>query len=277
MDAQEQIRFLNDILLEEMPQYRQEARRCPGDRDSQRQLLRALMNVRAPMPLGERFLAAQDELLSREREERGVVHVADLPPVGGDERLALWLGDITRLDADAIVNAANARLLGCFVPGHHCIDNAIHSAAGLRLRQECAAIMAAQGHEEPTGQAKITGGYNLPARYVLHTVGPIIDHPLNDRDRELLASCYRSCLALAEERGLKSVAFCCISAGAFRFPRDEAARIAVKTVRDSLEKDTGSRRVVFNVFSEEELRRYRALLEPDAAGAERRAAQKNDG
>lgn len=259
MKQSEQIHFLNEALLAEMPQYRREAKRISSDEKSQRYFLRCLMNVRQPGMLSERFLNAQDELLSREREEKGVVHVAELLPVPVDERLVLWQGDITRLDADAIVNAANSALLGCFRPGHNCIDNVIHSAAGLQLREECAAIMRAQGHEEPTGQAKITKGYNLPARHVLHTVGPIIDGPLTDRDRELLASCYRACLKLAEENGLKSVAFCCISTGVFRFPKEDAARIAVSTVREYL-KTGGMEKIVFCVHGDENLRIYQKLL-----------------
>ena len=259
MKRSEQIHYLNEALLEEMPQYRREAGRLPQDTESQRYFLRCLMNVREPRALSSRFLQAQDELLQAEREEKGIVHVADLPAVPGDERIVLWQGDITRLDADAIVNAANAQLLGCFRPGHNCIDNVIHSAAGLQLREECAAIMRAQGHEEPTGQAKITKGYNLPAKYVLHTVGPIIEGPLTERDRELLVSCYRSCLKVAEENRLKSVAFCCISTGVFRFPKEEAARIAVSTVRGYLEKGT-IEKVVFCVHGEENLRIYQNLL-----------------
>lgn len=259
MKQSEQIHFLNEALLAEMPQYRREAKRISSDEKSQRYFLRCLMNVRQPGTLSERFLNAQDELLSREREEKGVVHVAELLPVPVDERLVLWQGDITRLDADAIVNAANSALLGCFRPGHNCIDNVIHSAAGLQLREECAAIMRTQGHEEPTGKAKITKGYNLPAKHVLHTVGPIIDGLLTDRDRELLASCYRACLKLAEENGLKSVAFCCISTGVFRFPKDEAARIAVSTVREYL-KTGGMEKIVFCVHGDENLRIYQKLL-----------------
>ena len=255
----EQILFLNEMLLDEMPQYRREAARVPRDAEDQRTFLRCLMNVREPGALSARFLKAQDELLCRERDEKGVVHVAELPPVPGEKRLVLWQGDITRLDVDAIVNAANSALLGCFRPGHNCIDNVIHSAAGLQLREECAAIMRAQGHEEPTGQAKITKGYNLPARHVLHTVGPIIDGPLTDRDRELLVSCYRSCLKLTEENGLESVAFCCISTGVFRFPKDEAARIAVSTVREYL-KHSRIEKVVFCVHGGENLRIYQSLL-----------------
>jgi len=260
MEEMEQIQFLNDCLLQEMPQWRAQAAEVPQDRDSRRYLLRCLMNVREPGALSERFLRAQDALLQREREEKGVVHVSELPAVPGDARLVLWQGDITRLDADAIVNAANSALLGCFRPGHNCIDNVIHSAAGLQLREECAALMRAQGHEEPTGQAKITAGYNLPARSVLHTVGPIISGPLTDRDREKLASCYRSCLKLAAEKGLKSVAFCCISTGVFRFPKGEAARIAVETVREFLKDDTTLERVIFCVHGDENKRIYEALL-----------------
>ena len=259
MKRSEQIHYLNEALLEEMPQYRREAGRLPQDAESQRYFLRCLMNVREPRALSPRFLQAQDELLQAEREEKGIVHVADLPAVPGDERIVLWQGDITRLDADAIVNAANAQLLGCFRPGHNCIDNVIHSAAGLQLREECASIMRAQGHEEPTGQAKITKGYNLPAKHVLHTVGPIIEGPLTEKDRELLASCYRSCLKLAEENRLKSVVFCCISTGVFRFPKEEAARIAVSTVRGYLEKGT-IEKVIFCVHGEENLRIYQNLL-----------------
>ena len=259
MDREEQIQNLNDMLLAKMPQYRREAERMPADPESRRYLLRCLMNVREPRALPPGFLAAQDALLAREREEKGVVAVAELPTVPGEERLCLWQGDITRLDADAIVNAANSALLGCFRPGHNCIDNVIHSAAGLQLREECAALMRAQGHEEPTGQAKLTGGYNLPARHVLHTVGPIITGPLTQRDCELLASCYRSCLRLAEEHGLSSVAFCCISTGVFHFPRREAAEIAVRTVREYL-PGSGLEKVVFCVHGEENRRIYESLL-----------------
>ena len=259
MTRNEQISYLTDMLLEEMPQYRREAGRIPPDEESRRYLLRCLMNLREPRALPPRFLEVQDALLGAERGSRGVVHVRELPAIPSDGRLVLWQGDITRLDADAIVNAANSQLLGCFRPGHNCIDNVIHSAAGLQLREECAEIMRAQGHEEPTGQAKITAGYNLPAKHVLHTVGPIISGPLTEEDRALLASCYRSCLRLAEEKGLKTVAFCCISTGVFRFPKDEAARIAVETVRDYLK--TGSlERIVFCVHGDENLRIYQQLL-----------------
>ena len=258
MNRIEQIQFLNEALLAEMPEYRGQAERLDREED-RRYLLRCLMNLRMPGPLPPRFLQAQDALLSAEREARGVVHVEDLTPIPSDNRIILWQGDITRLDADAIVNAANSQLLGCFRPGHNCIDNVIHSAAGLQLREECAALMRAQGHEEPTGTAKLTGGYNLPAKHVLHTVGPIISGPLREEDRALLASCYRSCMELAAERGLKSLAFCCISTGVFRFPKEEAARIAVDTVRSCL-RESPVERVVFCVHGDENLRIYQKLL-----------------
>ena len=260
MERMEQIAFLNHILLEEMPQYREEAARFPRDAASQRRLLRGLMNLRPPLPLRADFLAVQDALLSAEREERGVVDATALPAVRAHPRLSLWQGDITRLEADAIVNAANNALLGCFSPCHGCIDNAIHSAAGLQLREECSRLMEAQGHAEPTGRAKLTRGYALPARYVLHTVGPIVHGGVTRADREALASCYRSCLETAAANGITSVAFCCVSTGVFHFPNRPAAEIAVKTVREFLEKDTSMTKIVFNVFKDSDLEIYQDLL-----------------
>ena len=256
----EQIQFLNRRLLAELPQYQEEAAQCPADEAAQRRLLRALMNVRPPMPLAPDFLAVQDALLSAEREARGVVDGAALPAVPAEPRLALWRGDITRLRVDAIVNAANSGLLGCFVPCHGCIDNAIHSAAGLQLREKCRRIMAEQGRPEPNGRARLTEGYNLPARYVLHTVGPVVGRWVTWKDRRELAACYRSCLELASERGLGTVAFCCISTGEFRFPNREAAGIAVDTVTGFLRRNTSIQRVIFNVFQELDERIYRSLL-----------------
>lgn len=260
MDRREQVQYLNQALLAEMPQYREQAESFPADEISQRRLLRSLMNVRPPMPLAPKFLEVQDALLSAEREEKGVVNGDALPPTAGDPRLVLWQGDITRLRADAIVDADNSALLGCFAPCHGCIDNAIHSAAGLQLRDECNRIMEQQCRPEPTGQAKLTGGYNLPARYVLHTVGPIIHGRVTPQDRELLASCYRSCLKLASEHELQSVAFCCISTGEFHFPNQEAARIAVQTVKEFLQAPTTVRKVIFNVFKDIDAKIYNDLL-----------------
>ena len=264
MNRKEQLAFLIDALLAEMPAYREQAKAFPADDASQRRLLRSLMNLRPPMPLDLGFLKVQDDLLSAEREEKGVVEGEALPPTAGDPRLVLWQGDITRLRADAIVDADNSALLGCFVPCHGCIDNAIHSAAGLQLRDECNQLMLAQGHPEPAGRAKLTRGYNLPARYVLHTVGPIVGRWVTWKDRRELAFCYRACLELAAEHGLRSVAFCCISTGEFRFPNREAAGIAVKTVREFLDQRTTSiERVIFNVFKDLDAAIYRRLLGPD--------------
>ena len=263
MNRSAQLQYLNRKLLAEMPQYREQAAAFPPDDASQRQLLRSLMNVRPPMPLDPAFLAVQDALLSAEREERGVVD-GDCLPAASDPRLVLWQGDITRLQADAIVDADNSALLGCFVPCHSCIDNAIHSAAGLQLREECWRLMQAQGHPEPNGRAKLTKGYNLPARYVLHTVGPIVRSRVTEQDRAELVGCYRSCLELAAEHGLRSVAFCCISTGEYHFPNQAAAEIAIKAVTDFLDQRAVSiKRVIFNVFKDLDADIYRRLLQSD--------------
>mgnify|MGYP005751579735 FL=1 len=260
MNRKEQIQFLITILLEELPAYREQAAQFPKDEYSQRRLLRSLMNVRPPMPLREDFLKVQDALLSAEREEKGVIDVDGLPVSSADPRLVLWQGDITRLKVDAIVDADNSALLGCFYPCHGCIDNAIHSAAGLRLRDECNRIMEAQGYPEPNGQAKLSKGYNLPARYVLHTVGPIVQGQVTQENWNDLASCYRSCLSLAAEHKLETVAFCCISTGEYRFPNREAAEIAVRTVKEFLDQKTSIRKVIFNVFKDIDAEIYRELL-----------------
>lgn len=200
----------------------------PPSCEDRRHLLRALMNVRMPEPASDELLAIQDAYLEERLAERGISHVSDLP--FNADGIAVWRGDITTLDADAIVNAANSQMLGCFVPNHRCIDNAIHTYAGIQLRLACKRIMNEQGHEEPTGSAKLTSGFNLPAAHVLHTVGPIVPTGIpSAHDRELLASCYRSCLELAAAHNLHSVAFCCISTGEFRYPNREAAQVAIDT------------------------------------------------
>jgi len=256
----EQIRALNKMLLEELPEYRKQAAAFPKEEAAQRRLLRSLMNVRPPMPLSPDFLTLQDQLLSAESEEKGIVDGDALPATAAHPQIAIWQGDITCLKADAIVNAANSALLGCFCPCHGCIDNAIHSAAGLQLREACHRLMTAQGHEEPTGRAKLTKGYNLPAKYVLHTVGPIVRGGVTEQDRVELAACYRSCLELAAAHGLSCVAFCCISTGEFHFPNREAAEIAVKTVTDFLRHDTSVKKVIFNVFKDIDAQIYRDIL-----------------
>lgn len=254
MDEQE---LLIDLLEKAQPSLRDLA--IPGGRGNRARVAQGYLNAAERVPDGD-FLRVQDAYLARRRALRGVVDAEGLPRVPADARISLWQGDITRLACDAIVNAANSSLLGCRAPCHDCIDNAIHTAAGLQLRDACRAIIAAQGHPEPTGRAQITPGYHLPARFVLHTVGPIVSGSLTDGHRAALASCYRACLRLAAERGLHSVAFCCISTGVFRFPAEEAARIAVRTVREALDAGSSVDHVIFNVFSERSRATYAPLL-----------------
>ena len=233
----------------------------PGDDDGQRRFLRGLMNVRAPQAVGGAFLRVQDDYLRQETAAKGVTDIADLTPIRPG--LYLWQGDITTLRCDAIVNAANSGMTGCYLPNHRCIDNAIHTFAGVQLRLACVAIMEKQGHPEPAGQAKITPAFDLPCRFVLHTVGPIVQGRVTAEDERLLASCYRACLELAAENGLESVAFCCISTGEFHFPNDRAAEIAVETVRAFLGRETSVKKVIFNVFKDLDRAIYARLLGAD--------------
>lgn len=256
MNQSEKRMFLIRSLLQERPEYRNLS--ISADTNSQRQLLRGLMNIRAPQRIGVDFLKIQDTYLQDETAARGITDIADLTPI--QPGLYLWQGDITTLKCDAIVNAANAGMTGCYIPNHRCIDNAIHTFAGVELRLACAELMEQQGHPEPTGQAKITPAFNLPCRYVLHTVGPIIDWRVTKEDKELLASCYRSCLELATENELESVAFCCISTGEFHFPNKPAAEIAVRTVKEFLKKQTSVKKVIFNVFKDLDKAIYEKLL-----------------
>ena len=261
--------FLIDYLINEDPQYSE--MRIPEDLQGKRDLFRALRNVREPKPVSEEFLRLQDEELQAQLQEKGIVELVDVEEVCRDatwhvstgEHLSLWQGDITRLRVDAIVNAANAQMLGCFHPLHRCIDNAIHSAAGVQLREECHRLMLQQGHPEPTGQAKITKAYNLSCKYVIHTVGPIIPNGIpTASQKDQLASCYRNIMSCADENDLESVAFCCISTGEFRFPNQLAAEIAVQTVKDYLTEhpDCSVKQVVFNVFKDEDRDIYQRLL-----------------
>lgn len=246
---------LNNLLLEHMPEYRPQAKSFPEDEDAQWQLFRSLVNVRESGPVSDEFLALQDAFLKK--EIRNVTDWHDLAPA--EEGIYLWQGDITTLRVDAIVNAANSGLTGCYHPCHKCIDNCIHTYAGVQLRNCCAEIMEEQGYPEPTGQAKITPAFNLPSKHVIHTVGPIVNGPLTDRHRELLVSCYRSCLILAEENHLESIAFCCISAGEFCFPNEEAAIIALREVRQ-YRRQGGQCKVIFNVFGDKDRDIYNQLL-----------------
>ncbi len=258
MNQQERALWLIRALMKDMPQYGEVP--IPALPPQRWQLLRSLMNLRPPLPASDEFLQVQDAFLGQMTAEKGIVDASALPPVPVDGRLVLWQGDITTLRCDAIVNAANSQLLGCFSPCHGCIDNIIHTMAGVQLRLACHELMLRQGHEEPAGQAKCTPGFDLPAKYVLHTVGPIVDGPLTGQHEETLASCYRSCLRLAAERGLRSLAFCCISTGVFRFPARRAAQIAVQTVKEALQKADCPQTVIFNVFKDSDLQIYRELL-----------------
>lgn len=259
MNQAERRLFLIRKLLDEDRQYR--GMDIPAGAQEQKRLLRSLMNVRAPMAADETFLAVQDDYLRRELDARGVVRLSDLRPLCGD--LYLWQGDITRLQCGAIVNAANAGMTGCYIPCHACIDNCIHTYAGVQLRRDCAEIMAAQGSAEPTGRAKITRAYNLPCDYVLHTVGPIVSGRVTSEDERLLAACYRSCLELSAQHGVQSVAFCCISTGVFRFPNERAAEIAAETVRRYKSETESKVKVIFNVFKDTDREIYERLLGAD--------------
>lgn len=267
MNKEEKTEYLIDQLRAENAGY--EALSMPVDLPGKRRLLRSLMNVRFPGPVSPEILKVQDELLQEELEEKGIVDIMELSVIQDEypcteiknsRRIVLWQGDITRLKADAIVNAANSQMMGCFVPCHGCIDNAIHSAAGLQLRNECAQIMEEQGHEEPTGKAKITGGYNLPAGHVIHTVGPIVGVQVTEEQKEQLKSCYKSCLKLAEKQGLRSIAFCCISTGEFHFPNKLAAEIAVQVI-DKYLSTSEVERIVINVYKNEDYHIYKKLFQ----------------
>lgn len=257
MTQKDRIFYLINYLIKENDELK--SLDIPAKDAARKRLLRSLMNIRPPKPAAKEFLKVQDEYLQEEQAEKEIISLADISY--GKSGIYLWQGDITRLSVDAIVNAANSAMLGCFVPCHGCIDNAIHSAAGVELRLECSRIMEKQKMEEPVGKAKITGAYNLPCRYVLHTVGPIIYGEVTKKDCSLLSDCYRSCLELAAEYQLKSVAFCCISTGEFHFPNETAARIAIQTVKDYQRKNPSDMEVVFNVFKDYDYEIYRQLLE----------------
>lgn len=256
MTQSERLVFLIEYLKNEDGRYKQID--IPKETSKQKSLLRSLMNIRPAKPVSEEFTAVQDMYLQEELLCKGTVSLEDMSPV--QPGIYIWQGDITRLSADAVVNAANSAMLGCFVPCHGCIDNAIHSAAGVQLRLECASIMGRQKRPEPAGRAKITKAYNLPCSYVIHTVGPIVSGTLTERECMQLAECYRSCLLLAAEYRLKSIAFCCISTGEFHFPAENAAEIAVRTVRGFLAENKDGMEVIFNVFKDRDREIYERLL-----------------
>lgn len=256
MRQDEKRKYLITELLKERSEYADIS--IPKDEIAQKKLLRALFNVRLPLSIGDEFLRVQDEYLQEEIAQKGITNTDDLDPVKPD--MYLWQGDITTLKCDAIVNAANSQMLGCFCPNHGCIDNAIHTFSGVQLRLKCSEIMQKQGKTEEIGKAKITPAYNLPSKYILHTVGPIITGKLTEKDCELLRSCYHSCLMLADEYKLNSIAFCCISTGEFHFPNKIAAKIAIETVSKYKKMTKSKIKVIFNVFKNSDYEIYREYL-----------------
>lgn len=257
LTQEERLDFLIVYLLQEQIKYKFNS--IPETVEEKRQLFRSLMNIRPPVPIGSEYLKVQNEYLKERLIEKGITEKASLKSI--QPGLYLWKGDITTLAVDAIVNAANRQMLGCFVPCHPCIDNAIHTYSGVQLRLECDRIMSEQQSEEPIGRAKITKAYNLPCRYVLHTVGPVIYRDVSEKDCILLSSCYHACLDLAVAYNLKSVAFCCISTGEFHFPNKLAAEIAIQTVKEYQEKNPDTIEVIFNVFKDIDYEIYNSLLQ----------------
>ena len=238
-------------LLEE----RNETTSIPSDEGSQKKLLRTLLNVRPPMPVSAEFLSLQDEYLTDRKNERGIINVNDFVYAVG---VSLFKGDITTLNADAIVNAANSAMLGCFRPNHNCIDNAIHTFAGVQVRFDCNDIM--KGREAENGEVIVTKAYNLPSKFIFHTVGPVVCRRVTKENESDLTKCYRNCLAKADEMKLHSIAFCCISTGVFGYPKEEAAHSAVKVVREYKAQTASDIKVIFDVFEEEDYAIYRRIL-----------------
>lgn len=260
MNQAERRIWLIDALLNERPDGRDIT--VPTGASEQRDLLRALMNVRSPEALATEVLDIQDVYLQQRLVERG--RATDASTLPYRNRIAVWRGDITLLKADAIVNAANSQMLGCFVPGHRCIDNAIHTYAGMQLRLICAGLMCKQGHEEPTARVKVTPAFNLPSSHIFHTVGPIVpSHKPGPREELLLRRCYTSCLEEATRRKLDTLAFCCISTGVFGYPQQAAARVAIDAVRHHLDHNDPNLKVIFNVFLASDESIYRDLLQAD--------------
>lgn len=268
-NQEERLNYLLDAFKEDSVQYKELEN--PDTYGEKRRMLRSLMNIRMPRPMEQSVIRIQDDFLEAEAMEKGVVELDEIPTIAEQynstyrfaDRLSVWQGDITTLRVSAIVNAANSQMLGCFVPCHRCIDNAIHSAAGIELRQACNEEMNLRknsfgaDYEEPTGQAMLTRGYNLPAEYVIHTVGPIVGAGLTDSLRQDLYNCYSSVMKCCIDHHIRSVAFCCISTGEFRFPNEDAAQIAVQTVTGILEEHQNEfDRVIFNVFKDEDKRYY---------------------
>ncbi len=260
---EQRLDFLVDEFKADSDEYKD--LQVPGDTDGKRRILRSLMNIRMPKRMAENVLAVQDEYLRERAADKGIVELSDIPAIR--DGISIWQGDITRLAVDAIVNAANSQMLGCFVPMHTCIDNCIHTFAGVQLRAECnrqmnkLRIRYGRNYEQPTAVPMLTDAYNLPAKKVIHIVGPIVQGRLTPALEKDLADCYRNTLDMCLENGLKSVAFCCISTGVFHFPNKRAAEIAVGTVQELLREHPGQmERVIFNVFKDEDKDIYERLL-----------------
>ena len=263
MTQSERLDYLVEAFIEDSKEYSD--LRIPNDPEEKRRILRSLMNIRMPSPMSEEVLALQDDYLAERNREKGIVTLNDIPEI--KDGLSIWQGDITRLAVDAIVNAANSQMLGCFVPMHSCIDNCIHSFAGIQLRNECnekmkvKRIQYGEDYEQPTAVPMLTEAYNLPAKKIVHVVGPIVSGRLTEDLENDLADCYANTLDLCKDSGLRSVAFCCISTGVFHFPNRKAAQIAVKTVREWMKRYPDSMdRVIFNAFKDEDRRHYEQEL-----------------
>lgn len=264
-------------LIEDSNEYRN--LEVTNNAEEKKNVIRSLMNIRMPRTLPEKLIKVQDMYLQEELALKGIVSLSEIPTVREQyksnhpfaDKLSIWQGDITRPKVGAIVNAANSQMLGCFVPRHRCIDNAIHSGAGMQLRAECNHMMNqrrikyGRQYEEPTGTATLTKGYNLPCDYIIHTVGPIVHGKLTDSLRQDLQSCYENVLKCCMENGIESVAFCCISTGEFHFPNDEAAKIAVETVTKFLDSNTDFHmdRIIFNVFKDNDRVIYEKIIGPN--------------
>ena len=272
-NQQERLDYLLQYMQQEMEEY--QSVEIPDEYEDRKKTLRGFMNMRMPKPVPEEIYQVQDLFLQEEAEEKGIIEWKRIPTVKRKygsihpfaNKLSVWKGDITRLKVGAIVNAANSQLLGCFIPCHNCVDNAIHSASGMQLREECYSIMQkkrmefGKDYEEPVGSAILTKGYNLPAEYIIHTVGPVVDSKLNSELCGQLQDCYESVLKCAIDNEIRTVALCCISTGEFCFPNEVAANIAVETVSEFLEKHNDKfDRIIFNVFKRRDLELYKNRL-----------------
>lgn len=264
MNQNERLDYLIEAFKEDSGEYKN--LKVPVDTDGKKRILRSLMNIRMPRKMNTEVLKIQDEYLREAINENGIVYLSDIDKA--EDSISIWQGDITRLEVDAIVNAANSQMLGCFIPMHMCIDNQIHTYAGVQLREECSHKMEelraeyGSNYEQPTSVPMITDAYNLPAKNVIHVVGPIVSNRLTPELEQKLADCYTNVLNMCLENNLKSVAFCCISTGVFRFPNKRAAEIAVKTVKEwSLEHPEDMERIIFNVFKEEDKKYYEEILQ----------------